>query len=44
KYIDLSPMILDALKKYREEVISQKFPAPEHTFSIKKEELEKLEK
>ncbi len=42
KYIDLSPMILQALKNYRDEVISGKFPAAEHTFSIKKEELEKL--
>ncbi|MFA6350508.1 MAG: 3-methyl-2-oxobutanoate hydroxymethyltransferase [Candidatus Omnitrophota bacterium] len=44
KYIDLSPMILEAVKNYRDEVISGKFPAAEHTFSIKKEELEKLEK
>jgi 3-methyl-2-oxobutanoate hydroxymethyltransferase len=44
KYIDLSAMILEAVKNYRDDVIGSKFPAAEHTFSIKKEELEKLGK
>ncbi len=44
KYIDLSAMILEAVKNYRDDVIDSKFPAAEHTFSIKKEELEKLGK
>jgi 3-methyl-2-oxobutanoate hydroxymethyltransferase len=42
KYIDLSPMILKALEEFKTDVIEEKFPAPEHTFSIKKEEINKL--
>ncbi|MDD4910078.1 MAG: 3-methyl-2-oxobutanoate hydroxymethyltransferase [Candidatus Omnitrophica bacterium] len=42
KYADLSPMILEAVKNYKEDVLAGRFPAPEHTFAIKKEELEKL--
>jgi len=42
KYIDLSPIILEALKSYKAEVISEKFPQPEHTFTIKEEELKKI--
>jgi ketopantoate hydroxymethyltransferase (EC 2.1.2.11) len=42
QYINLSPMILEAIKNYRQEVLEGKFPAPEHSFSIKKEEIEKL--
>lgn len=43
QYANLSPVILDALKKYREEVRTRKFPAREHEFTIKEEELKKLE-
>jgi 3-methyl-2-oxobutanoate hydroxymethyltransferase len=42
QYINLSPIIINALKKYREEVISGAFPKKEHSFSIKKEELDKI--
>lgn len=42
KYINLSPMILEALENYKKEVQEGKFPAPEHSFSIKEEELKKL--
>ena len=42
KYINLSPMIQKALEEYKEEVIQGKFPGPEHSFSIKEEELQKL--
>lgn len=42
KYIDLSPMILKAIVDYRNEVLEAKFPTPAHSFTIKEEELEKL--
>jgi len=42
KYIDLSPLITKAFEEYRDEVIQGKFPAAEHSFSIKEEELKKL--
>lgn len=42
KYINLSPMILEAVEKYKQEVLEGKFPAPEHTFSINKAEVDKL--
>ena len=42
KYINLSPMILDALKTYKDEVVQGKFPDKEHSFGIKEEELKKL--
>jgi 3-methyl-2-oxobutanoate hydroxymethyltransferase len=42
QYIKLAPLISSAFIKYREEVASGKFPGPEHTFTIKEEELEKL--
>lgn len=42
QYIKLAPQILDAVKQYKEEVETGRFPAPEHTFSIKEEELKKL--
>ncbi|MEK7450299.1 MAG: 3-methyl-2-oxobutanoate hydroxymethyltransferase [Planctomycetota bacterium] len=43
QYANLSPVILDALKKYKDEVRTKKFPAKEHEFAIKEEELKKLE-
>ncbi|MFH1199205.1 MAG: 3-methyl-2-oxobutanoate hydroxymethyltransferase [Candidatus Omnitrophota bacterium] len=43
KYIDLSALITKALEEYKSEVIEGKFPGPEHSFSIKPEELEKLD-
>jgi 3-methyl-2-oxobutanoate hydroxymethyltransferase len=42
KYINLSPMISQALQDYKNDVLQEKFPGPEHSFSIKKEELKKL--
>ena len=42
KYVNLWPMILEAIKKYKEEVESGVFPDPEHSFTIKEEELKKL--
>jgi 3-methyl-2-oxobutanoate hydroxymethyltransferase len=44
QYIKLSPLILDAFKKYKEEVENGAFPDEEHSFSIKEEELSKLKK
>jgi 3-methyl-2-oxobutanoate hydroxymethyltransferase len=42
KYINLSDLILKAVEEYKREVIEEKFPAKEHTFTIKEEELKKL--
>lgn len=42
KYLDLSPLISKAIEDYRSEVSSGKFPGPEHSFSIKEEELKKI--
>ncbi len=42
KYINLGPLIQKALEEYRDEVINGKFPGPEHSFTIKAEELQKL--
>ncbi|MBM3248372.1 MAG: 3-methyl-2-oxobutanoate hydroxymethyltransferase [Candidatus Omnitrophica bacterium] len=42
QYINLSPKILEAFKKYKEEVLNGEFPGPEHSFTIKKEELDKI--
>lgn len=42
KYADLSPVILKAVEDFKNEVIEEKFPAPEHSFTIKDEELKKI--
>jgi len=42
KYINLSPMILSAIQEFKKEVVEEKFPGQEHSFVIKKEELQKL--
>ena len=42
KYINLSPLISKAIEEYRDEVIKGSFPGPEHSFTIKDEELKKL--
>jgi 3-methyl-2-oxobutanoate hydroxymethyltransferase len=42
QYINLAPQIQKAIEEYKNEVIAGTFPAPEHTFSIKEEELKKL--
>lgn len=42
KYVNLSTLISEALENYKNEVIQGKFPGKEHTFTIKEEELKKL--
>lgn len=42
KYVNLSPLILEAIVKYKEEVLAGKFPGSEHSFTIKEEEIAKL--
>lgn len=42
KYLDLTTLILKALEEYKNEVVGERFPGPEHSFSIKEEELKKL--
>ena len=42
KYLDLSPLISRAIENYKHDVIEEKFPGPEHSFSIKEEELKKI--
>ncbi len=42
QYINLSSQIEKAIRDYKEEVIKGEFPTREHSFSIKKEELEKI--
>lgn len=44
RYANLSPILLEAFAKYREEVKSEKFPQPEHFYSMAEGELEKLTK
>jgi 3-methyl-2-oxobutanoate hydroxymethyltransferase len=42
QYIKLGPMILDALKEYKNEVEDGLFPGEEHTFKMSEEEAEKI--
>jgi 3-methyl-2-oxobutanoate hydroxymethyltransferase len=42
KYLNLSPLILKAIEEFKEDVLQAKFPAPEHTFTIKEDELKKI--
>jgi len=42
KYLDLSPLISRAVEEYISEVSCGKFPGPEHSFTIKEEELKKI--
>jgi 3-methyl-2-oxobutanoate hydroxymethyltransferase len=42
KFANLEPIIMEALKAYKEEVEAGTFPAEEHGFSMKEEVLEKL--
>ena len=42
KYINLSNLIAKAVEEYKNEVLEEKFPGPEHSFTIKEEELKKL--
>ncbi|MCX5701557.1 MAG: 3-methyl-2-oxobutanoate hydroxymethyltransferase [Candidatus Omnitrophica bacterium] len=43
QYVNLSALIQKAIEEYKKEVIEEKFPSREHTFTIKEEELRKLE-
>jgi len=43
KYADLSSIITKAVQEYKKEVIEGTFPSPQHSFTIKEEELKKLE-
>ncbi|MFH0888929.1 MAG: 3-methyl-2-oxobutanoate hydroxymethyltransferase [Planctomycetota bacterium] len=43
QYVNLSPIISEALTKYRTDVKTHQFPQPEHFFSISPAELKKLE-
>jgi len=44
KYVNLSPLITQAIQDFKNDVLEAKFPGPEHTFTIKEEELRKLGK
>jgi len=43
KYANLSPIILEAVNDFKNEVLKEKFPAPEHSFTIKEEEFKKID-
>lgn len=43
QYINLKPQIEQAILNYRQEVVDSKFPGIEHSFTIKEEELKKLQ-
>jgi 3-methyl-2-oxobutanoate hydroxymethyltransferase len=42
KYINLSELTLKAIEEYKKDVTEGKFPAQEHSFTIKDEELKKI--
>jgi 3-methyl-2-oxobutanoate hydroxymethyltransferase len=42
QYVDLAPMVKEALVQYKREVEEGTFPGPEHTFAMKDEEAEKI--
>ncbi len=42
QYADLGESVAEALSNYCQEVAESRFPAPEHCFNMKKEELDKL--
>ncbi len=44
QYTNIRKVILEALGEYKEEVISVKFPAPEHSFKMPEEALDQLKK
>jgi len=44
RYLELSQQIVKAIEAYKNDVVSGKFPAKEHSFSIDKSELERLKK
>ncbi len=42
KYVDLQPLIMEALKAYKKEVEEGSFPGPEHGFTISDDVIDKL--
>jgi 3-methyl-2-oxobutanoate hydroxymethyltransferase len=42
QYINLAPQIQQAIEEYKKDVLEGRFPGPEHSFSIKEEELKKI--
>jgi 3-methyl-2-oxobutanoate hydroxymethyltransferase len=44
RYLELSQQIVKAIEAYKNDIISNKFPAKEHCFSIDRTELERLKK
>ncbi len=44
RYLELSQEIVKAIEAYKNDVVSGKFPAKEHSFSMDKAELERLKK
>lgn len=44
RYLELSQQIVKAIEAYKNDVVSAKFPAKEHCFSMDKSELERLKK
>lgn len=44
QYTKIRPAIIDAIKEYKNEVTSETFPAPEHSFSMPDSTLEELKK
>lgn len=44
KYADLWPLLLNAFKRYRDEVENGKFPTEEHSFTMNESELKKLKR
>ncbi len=44
QYTKIRPIILDALREYRQEVLEVKFPGPEHSFKMPEETLKQLKK
>ncbi|MDD5505725.1 MAG: 3-methyl-2-oxobutanoate hydroxymethyltransferase [Candidatus Omnitrophica bacterium] len=43
KYMNLSPLVSKAVEDFKNEVLQEKFPAEQHSFSIKEEELKKIQ-
>ncbi|MDD4953870.1 MAG: 3-methyl-2-oxobutanoate hydroxymethyltransferase [Candidatus Omnitrophica bacterium] len=42
KYLNASELMLKAIEEYKGEVLREEFPGPQHSFSIKEEELKKI--
>jgi len=43
KYVNLSPLISKAVEDFKNEVLQEKFPAEQHSFGIKEDELRKIQ-